>query len=279
MLKVPKFKSYFHIEVVPSVGVFLLSESDYYILTGELYEKLVPLINGDRSVDDQVATLGDRVSVAEIYYALMLMEQKGYIVENTETVSPEVEAFWDFLDVDASEADRRLQSTGVSITALSNIPTQPLSTALQQLNIQVVPSGEIEIVLTDDYLRIELEQINHKALESRRPWMLVKPVGKIIWIGPIFHPGKTGCWQCLAQRLQANRPLENFIRERKTVSSLATKSRAELPSTMQTAINLSAKKIAKSLVHSSDRSLEVNISTFDTISRKIKYNNINKLNQ
>ena len=75
MLKVPKFKSYFHVEVIPSVGVFLLSESDYYILTGELYEKLVPLINGDRSVDDIVATLGEQVSVAEIYYALMLMEK------------------------------------------------------------------------------------------------------------------------------------------------------------------------------------------------------------
>ncbi|MGK7953615.1 MAG: TOMM precursor leader peptide-binding protein [Xenococcaceae cyanobacterium] len=276
MLKVPKFKSYFHIEVVPSVGVFLLSESDYYILTGELYEKLVPLINGDRSVDDLVAILGDRVSVAEIYYALMLMEQKGYIVENTEIVSPEVEAFWDFLSVDASEAHQRLQSTGVSITALSNIPTQPLSTALQQLNIQAVPSGEIEIVLTDDYLRIELEQINHKALESRRPWMLVKPVGKIIWIGPIFYPGKTGCWQCLAQRLQANRPLENFIRERKTVSNLATTSRAALPSTMQTAINLAATEIAKWLVQSSDRRLEGKIATFDTISWQIKEHTLTK---
>ena len=285
MLNRPKFKSCFRVEVVSSVGVFLLSESDYYILTGELYEKLVPLINGDRSVDEIVVTLGDRVSVAEIYYALMLMEQKGYIVENTETISPEVEAFWNFLSVDVSEAEHRLQSTGVSITALGDIPSQPLSTALQQLNIQVVTSGEIEIVLTDDYLRVELEQINHKALESRHPWMLVKPVGKIIWIGPIFYPGKTGCWQCLAQRLQANRPLETFIRglslraskaERQTISSLAPTSVAALPSTMQTGINLAATEIAKWLVQSRNQRLEGNIITLDSISWQIQEHTLTK---
>lgn len=284
MLKVPKFKSYFQVEIVPSVGVFLLSETDYYILTGELYEKLVPLINGDRSVDEIVAILDNRVSEAEIYYALMLMEQKGYIVENTETVSAEIEAFWDFLSVDACRANQRLESTEVSITALGNITTQPLSTALQQLNIQVVTTGEIEIVLTDDYLRVELEQINQKALVYNRPWMLVKPVGKIIWVGPIFYPEKTGCWQCLAQRLQANRPLETFIGDRlrrskahrPTISSLASTSRAVLPSTMQTGINLAATEIAKLIVQGRNQRLEGNIITFDTISWQMQEHTLTK---
>ncbi len=285
MLIVPKFKSYFQIEVIPSVGVFLLSESDYYILTGELYEKLVLLINGDRSVDEIVAILGEGVSVAEIYYALMLMEQKGYIGENTEAISPEVEAFCNFLSVDASEGNKRLQSTGVSITALGNIPTQPLSTALKELNVQVVNTGEIEIVLTDDYLRVELEQINHKALESRRPWMLVKPVGKIVWIGSIFYPGKTGCWQCLAQRLQANRPLENFIRDlsvraskadRQTVSNFTITLRAPLPSTLQTGINLAATEIAKWIIQGRNKRLEGNIITFDTVSWQIQEHTLTK---
>lgn len=276
MLTQPKFKSYFQVEVVPSVGVFLLSESDYYILTGELYEQLVPLINGDRSVDEIVATMSDRVAVAEIYYALMLMEQKGYIVENTETVSTEVKAFLDFLSVAPQEANHRLQSTEVSITALGNLTTQPLSNALKQLKIEVVPAGEIEIVITDDYLRADLAQINHKALESRHPWMLVKPVGKIIWIGPIFYPGKTGCWQCLAQRLQANRPVESFIRERQTISSFSATSLAALPSTMQTGINLATTEIAKWIVQGRNQTLEGNIITFDSISWQVQEHTLTK---
>ena len=285
MLKVPKFKSCFHIEVVPSAGVFLLSESDYYILTGEVYEKLVPVINGDRSVDEIVATLSDKVSVAEIYYALLLMEQKGYIVENIEIMPPEAEAFWDLLSVEPLEANHRLQSAEVSIKALGNTNSQLLCNALQQLNIQVVSSGRIEIVLTDDYLRADLEQINYQALESRHPWILVKPVGKIIWIGPIFYPGKTGCWQCLAQRLQANRPIEKFIRDRtlqatkanrQIISNFSPTSRAALTSTIQTGINLAATEIAKWIVQGRNQRLEDNIITFDTISWQIQEHTLTK---
>ena len=35
--------------------------------------------------------------------------------------------------------------------------------------------------------------------------MLVKPVGAVVWVGLIFVPRQTGCWQCLAQRLRGNR--------------------------------------------------------------------------
>ena len=44
---------------------------------------------------------------------------------------------------------------------------------------------------------------------------MVKPVGIETWNGPALVPGRTGCWECLAQRLRGHRRLERYIAERK----------------------------------------------------------------
>jgi ribosomal protein S12 methylthiotransferase accessory factor len=74
--------------------------------------------------------------------------------------------------------------------------------------------------LTDDYLQPELSHINKIALQKKQPWLLVKPLGGILWFGSIFTPGETGCWECLAHRLQGNREVETSIlqQQRKTGS-------------------------------------------------------------
>src|SRR6266480_7873524 len=77
-----------------------------------------------------------------------------------------------------------------------------------QLSISsLVDTGQFGVALTDDYLQEALATYNQAALALQRPWLLVKPVGTINWIGPVFRPGKTGCWQCLAHRLRGNRDI------------------------------------------------------------------------
>ncbi len=266
MLNKPRFKSYFQVEIIPSVGVFLLSESDYCVLTGKLYELLAPLINGDRSVEEIVELGKGKASIAEIYYTLMLMEQKGYIINNQDNLPLGVAAFWESLNVERSQVLDRLQSTKVSVTACGNVATEPLINILQSLKIQVGEAGDFQVVLTDDYLQGELDLVNQKAKESQKPWMLVKPVGTTLWIGPIFQPGITGCWQCLAQRLGANRPVETFLERQKDVLNIGTTSLSVLPSTFQTGLNLAATEIAKWIVQGENKALRGNLITFDTLS-------------
>jgi len=79
--------------------------------------------------------------------------------------------------------------------------------------------------------------------------MLVKPVGSIVWLGPIFVPGETGCWRCLAQRLNGNLEIKSSIlRQRGTPSAwpacLPT-SRPAIPSTVELALNWATTEIAK----------------------------------
>jgi ribosomal protein S12 methylthiotransferase accessory factor len=248
--------------------VFLLAENEYFVLTGHLYELLAPLIDGQHTVDELIELLQEEVSVAEVYYALMLMEQKGYIVENNSVTSAGLEAFWDSLEVEAQNAIDRLNSTRVSITALGQIPTKEFISILKTLNIKVDGDGDIEVILTNDYLQDGLAEVNEKALQRKRPWMLVKPVGTTIWIGPSFYPEKTGCWECLAQRLRANRPVETYIQKHKDNSTPLITSIAALPSTLQTGLNLAATEIMKWIVQGENEHLEGRLVTWDAKSLK-----------
>ena len=61
------------------------------------------------------------------------------------------------------------------------------------------------LVVTADYLDPQLERVNAEALAAGRPWMLVRPRGSVVWVGPVFVPGRGPCWACMAARLRAVR--------------------------------------------------------------------------
>ncbi|MEC4813940.1 MAG: TOMM precursor leader peptide-binding protein [Scytonema sp. PMC 1069.18] len=282
MLNKPKLKSLFKIEILEAEGVFLRSERDSFLLSGCLFQLLTPLLDGQHSVDEIIdkilpSLLPKQFSAQEvisaganIYYTLMQMEQKGYIAENDNLLPSRLAVFCDTLNVSSQEANRRLQTTKVAVKTFSSLATTEFISVLESLHIQASNEGDMVVVLTDDYLQDELDVINQEALESKRPWMLVKPVGTIAWIGPIFYPGKTGCWECLAQRLRANRPVEEFIKRRKDVSTPILTPLGFLPSTLQAALGMAATEIFKWILQGQNKRLEGILVTYDTLSLEIQ---------
>jgi ribosomal protein S12 methylthiotransferase accessory factor len=278
MLNKPKFKRCFKVETVEAEGVFLLSERDSFLLSGHLYQLLTPLLDGRHSVDEIVDKiipylLPEKASIqemllasAKVYNALTQMEQKGYIVESDDTLPSRLAVLSDSLNVSPQEANLRLQTTKVAVKTFGSIAPSEFIATLESLHIQVSDEGDIVVVLTDDYLQENLDAFNQKALQLSRPWMLVKPVGTIVWIGPIFYPDKTGCWECLAQRLRINRPVEAFIQRRKGISTPFPTSSCVLPSAWQTALAMAATEIAKWIVRGENKRLEGILVTHDTLS-------------
>lgn len=258
----PTFKKYFHVEPVDSEGVFLLSEFGHYVLTGKLNELVVPLIDGKRTADEIASLLSHEASLAEIYYALILLHQKGHIEEAEEEMSPNDAAFWSSLGVDARSAKEKLSQARIKLTALSSNGVTLMESALNSVGLSTGLAGDFSIVIADDYLQPELEKVNQEALHTGRPWMLVKPAGTILWIGPIFVPGTTGCWQCLAQRLRGNREVESFLENKGKVGPFPV-SRATLSTTLQSALNMAAVHAARWIVCGANPQLESKIVTFD----------------
>jgi ribosomal protein S12 methylthiotransferase accessory factor len=266
VIKKPKLKNKFRCEPVDSEGVFLLSETETIFLGNPLFQKIIPLLDGTLTEEEIVDKLRTELPEAYIFYVLMELEQKGFIVENDLVLEPNLTLFCESLSLDIHNVQKRLQSSQVSLRALGSLSCKNLSDSLERSHIQVADEGEIEIILTDDYLREELDEINRINLEKARPWMLVKPVGTLLWIGPIFHPEKTGCWQCLAQRLRNNRPSEAFIQRRRDSVSPLIPSLVDLPVTQEIALAMATNEILKWIVCGENKRLEGMIVTYDTLS-------------
>ncbi len=265
MFNKPKFKSCVRVEIVEPKNVFLLSERDSILLSSDTYQLLIPLIDGHHTVDEIVSLLQDKISAIEVYYALMQMERKGYIVDNDDYLPSTLAILCEHLNIDPKESFRRLQTTTVAVKSFGSVTTSELIATLESMHVRVAEEGDIDVVLVDDYLQEGLDAYNQQALKSKRSWMLVKPVGTIVWIGPIFHSGKTGCWECLAQRLRNNRPVESFIQKRKNISTILIPPLGSSASTWQTAIGMTATEVFKWIVQAENKRLEGTLVSHDTL--------------
>ncbi|HEY9600214.1 MAG TPA: TOMM precursor leader peptide-binding protein [Allocoleopsis sp.] len=266
MMRQPRFKSCFRCEVVPSDGVFLISENEHFLLRGEAYIRLAPLLNGKHSVEEIIAILQNDISAPEVFYLLTRLQSKGYIVDAQPSMPSEQAAFWEMLGQDSEEVAQRLQQVTVSVVSFGEIDTEPFKTLLASLGVRVGEGGNFWVALTDDYLQEGLDAFNQEALSCDRAWMLVKPVGIEMWVGPILVPGKTGCWECLAHRLRGHRKVERYLQQRKNTAKPVLTSLSALPSTLSTVLGMAATEVAKWVVCDRNACLEGNIVTLNALS-------------
>ena len=284
MLVRPTFKSRYRPEILSPGKVFLISEEESILLENKLYQLVVPLIDGINTSDEIAQHLQSQLSAAEVYYVLIHLEQQGYITEFEQDLSPGFAAFWDNLGLNPKIVLGHIKDANVSIEAYLKAPfgndlTAVLIESLKSLKINVAESEILDIILTEDYLSKDLADHNQKALSSGRPWILAKPVGTTLWIGPIFVPGQTGCWQCLASRLRANRPVESLIEKHRSESFSTPASVASLPSTQQTAINLTATYVARWIAQEPEHPLLGRILTVNSVTLESQSHTLVKIPQ
>ncbi len=263
MIKRPRFRPSFEIAVVKPKHVFLLNEHRFLVVEGEVYPHLVPLLDGQHTVEEILTEIGGQIPFQNVLYALNLLEEKGYIVGSDDSISLGISAFWDYLDMDISTAVRRMEERCVSVRSVGDVSTELLINSLQNIGIQVVEEGNFEVVLTDDYLRGELGAINQENLKAERPWMLVKVMGTVLWLGPVFRAGETGCWACLEQRLAFNRQVESYIVRNTDAIRPLKMPNSMLPATVQGGIDLAAIEIAKWVVKGENPQLDGVLQTMD----------------
>lgn len=261
-----QIKPHYHIEIIEPKQVYLFGEQDNHALTGQLYCQILPFLDGNHTREQIADKLNGEVPLDYIDFVLNRLNETGYLTEAAPELPPEVAAFWSELGIAPAVAAQALQQPVTLKTVGTRISQEMvdiLSTALRDLGILVQPADNsnctLTIVLTDDYLHPDLAKLNQQMVQTQQPWMLIKPLGSVLWLGPVFKPGETGCWHCLAQRLEGNREVEASVQRQKhaaaqtngntphpTNSYLPT-ARAALPSTLQTGLQFAATEIAKYL--------------------------------
>lgn len=274
MLSRPRFRPHFHVQVVPGDGVFLLSESKQTVLRGRLYELVAPWLDG-RTAADVCDRLEGKAPPAEVYYALAQLERKGYLCDEQPLPAGQA-ALWSSEEVTPDAAARRLKETRVVVRAFG-VEAGPFIDLLQSLHVRVASEGPADVVLTNSYMCSELQACNAAALDAGRPWLLVKPSGRQVWVGPLFRPGKTGCWECLAQRLRANSPVATYLQARNGHSGAVVDDRAVTPATLQVAWGLAANAVASWLVRGDLPELEGKLQTLDVPSWRLQTHTLVRL--
>src|SRR5262249_18406241 len=152
-------------------------------------------------------------------------------------------ALWSSQQIDPGAAARRLVERPVVVRAFG-AEAGPLLELLRTLQVRAGTGGPPGVVLTDSYLRGELPDRKPAARSGGRPGRGVKPVGRQVWIGPLFRPGQTGCWECLARRLRANSPVASYLQGRNGHAGAVVHDRACTPATQQVAWGLAANAVA-----------------------------------
>jgi oxazoline/thiazoline synthase len=200
MVQRPRFRSHYHVDRSAGDGVTLTHEGGSIHLGGGLLRRLAPFLDGRLSVDEIVRRLDGELSPVDVIFGISWLEEQGHLVEGGDEIPPGVRELADALGLDPGEACRRLAEKSISLARVGTVSCEPLERSLRELGLRLDGEDALTVVVTDDSLREEL------AGFGEAPWMLVNPVGTMLWTGPLFSPGRRGCWRCLAERLRGWRP-------------------------------------------------------------------------
>jgi ribosomal protein S12 methylthiotransferase accessory factor len=244
MDRVLRFKHHLRPGVVDEERVILLGAGEPFVLKGRLYARLASLLDGRRTVREVIEALACQASAPEVYYALARLEEKGQIAECVATIPPHVTAFWQALGADAGRMAERLAGSPVAVRALGHADPAAMIDALREAGVDVREDARIAVLVVDDYLAEGLAAWNREALSRSSPWMLIQPGGVEPWFGPLFRPGEGPCWECLAQRLRGNRPVETYFERPGLQERLAERPRVFLPAGARIAAGFAALALA-----------------------------------
>jgi oxazoline/thiazoline synthase len=263
MLDRPGFRPDLHVEILPEEGLVLLSETHQVVLPGRLYALVAPYLDGHHSPDAVVASLNGQADSDEVRRVLAELERQGSLTEACGNGSADLAARWATHGVDPGLAAARLAASAVSVDAVGDVPIEAFLTTLRSVGVRVGPGAARRVVITDDYLRPGLDRHNRAALAAECEWLLAKPIGSVIWLGPVFRPGSSACWECLAQRLRGNRNIERFVAQKRGRAEPLPMGPACATGTEQIAAQLTASSVAAWLARDEAPELEGTVVTLD----------------
>ena len=217
-------------------AVYLLSERGATSVAGAHVEALAPLLDGTRDLAGLRRDIPADLSLAEAGSIVMRLVEAGLVAlrEPAETVlereadRPSL-AYWEAAGLDPASAVNRMRDARVQVTTVGDVdagaaadrPARAPGLTVEARPVESLGVGaDLSVVFCEDYLDAPLEQLDALHRAAGRPWLLAKPGGTQVWIGPVFQPPAekaervepAACWHCLAHRLRGHRQAETHLR-------------------------------------------------------------------
>lgn len=271
-IAVPAFCPHFHLEVASKEQVFLYAENRQFVLNSPVYVELARAVDGVRTRDEIIRSLQEHFSTEEVETALSRLTAMGLLTALPETMLPAHAALWTSLGISPSAAGERLARWRVGVVALNKGRNAELMcSTLQSMGVPLARDAQTAnalVVVVDDYLQAELDAFNRARVQDARPWTIVRSNGAVGLVGPLFRPGCSPCWACVAERMRLNRVVETFLRSGVRGSRHFHPTMA-IESVEVATCHLAALEIAKGFVLDQtaplqDRLLSINMLTLET---------------
>lgn len=209
---VTRYRPHLAVRTVPGEATYLVGEHTAFAVRGPLVAEVTPYLSGKHTEDEIVTALADRHPPELVYHALSRLRANGYVMELDTHIDPLAAGLWETGGYPGDRAVTELATLSCEVHAVGDVDTAPVRDALALAGIaREGGRTHLRIVLTDDYLNPDLAEFDRQARASGQPWLLARPCGPSIWVGPVFEPGTTGCWHCLAFRLRRNRMVESYL--------------------------------------------------------------------
>lgn len=263
MFRKPKLKAHLRADVAMPDLVVLRSEDGHEVFSGRLIPLLLPHLDGTLTESEIADALFGRANALDVRFGLSLLSEKSCLVEgDVDPLPADLAAFRDGAGFNAETFSDRLRETAVEIIALGALSPDPLAALLAASGIRIAAGGGLLVVLAEDYLDPGLAEFDRRSRAAGRPWMLVKPVGAVPWIGPLFRPPESACWACLAARLEQNRPYRRLLATEENALAPEVPLPA-LPATVGLALHATAAQILRFLGAESVPPLADRVITLD----------------
>jgi oxazoline/thiazoline synthase len=240
-----RFAPNFSVYVLHPDTVCLYSEDRKLFLHGEFYCALAERIGAGDERDSIIRDLSAAFPADKIKEILERLIARRILVPVA--AAGDVPAgFWASLGLKLEVAAENLDRVHVAVKSFGAAGRKEMAKALTGFGVDLVDSeADFTVVLVDDYLDPRLADFNRAQVSAKAEWAIVQPTGMFPLVGPIFTPGKSACWNCLADRMKWNRQVKAFL-DRKQAKPVVVSSlgRSLLG---QAGIGLAAAEIAKAI--------------------------------
>jgi ribosomal protein S12 methylthiotransferase accessory factor len=270
----PRLKADRKVDIVED-DVFLTVEGRHFVVDGKAAAAVLPFLDGTRSIAEIAESLAATHSLGDVLSAVGRFGAFGHLVEGPVGDDRAAAAWWDQLDIGDLMARTRLARQDVVVHGVGHMAEKAASTVAASIpgsrtaavssDVGGVGNGEgcVLVVVADDYLNPALSAWNRACLASGSPWLLSRVTGAHVWLGPLFVPGETGCWECLAQRLRANRQVERYIQNVTRGGWSSPGVPVMLPTTLQAAAGLVATEAMRIAAGGTSRTVAGTLVTID----------------
>lgn len=219
---------------VPDEAVYLLAEHATIVLDQVESIAIAQAVDGLRDSDgvvDEIADQAPDLDLATLFFMVDEYLDKGYLIETPPHEDEELERMsilarnW-LLPLPSSAQIRTTIGVGgiasgtadarevVRALAETHLSVYLIEDAAELLVAAADPDVALLVVIADDYLEPLLAEIDDLRRSVHKKWLLARTAGANAWVGPVFSPGATACWHCMAQRIRGNRDVEEYLRLR-----------------------------------------------------------------